>query len=91
MLNMLAPLYDAGYNIDDVLFVNYNDAMDIIGRSTHFNQYNKRKAKYPQHIMRINGVPHISEDYLLKLIAFHTATNHLITIKQKEVSDDARK
>lgn len=82
-MQQLAPLYEAGYNIDDVLYINYNDVMDIIGRSKHFHQYNKRKAKYPQHIMRINGVPHISEVYAERLIHFYTATTNLTNIKTK--------
>ena len=62
----------------------YTDAVEMLGVSRHANQLAKRRAKYPGHIIELNGIIYMSRILFEALKEYHNALNYLSAIKKQE-------
>lgn len=67
--------------IDNQVFVLYDFAMDLLGKSKHSNQREKRQRKYPQHIKFAQNCYYISLQYLETLYLYNNQAEQLKALK----------
>jgi hypothetical protein len=68
-------------SIDNRLFVIYDYAMDLLNKSKHFHQREKRQRKYPQHIKFDHNCYYISLQYLETLYLYNNQAEQLKALK----------
>lgn len=61
----------------------YNSVIAELGLSTHKNQLERRKAKYPEHFTEANGTVYITKEYanLLMTCAWAQKESHILQKK----------
>jgi signal recognition particle subunit SEC65 len=64
-------------------YCEYEEAMQELGLSTHANQLEKRKKKYPFHFFKSRNKVYISTEYLYALAAYMKAIQGLDSLKHR--------
>ncbi len=67
--------------INTILFVEYDFAMDLLGKSKHFHQREKRHKKYPHHIISDQNCYYTSLQYLETLYLYNNQAEQLKALK----------
>ncbi len=61
----------------------YKAVMLVLGLSNHKHHLERRRAKYPEHFMDIQGEPYISSVYADVMGRLHSALKELSNLKPK--------
>lgn len=73
-------------SIDNRLFVIYDYAMDLLNKSTHFHQREKRQKKYPKEIKNLNGLFYVSYQYLELMYQYDNIFQQLKNLSKTNLS-----
>lgn len=68
IIDMIPVQYVIEHN--DQIFIQYQCAMNVLGKSNHIRQLDKRKSKYPLHIITLKNIPYISFEYFQLLFKY---------------------
>lgn len=78
---MLSLLQFHSVKVDGTFYIDYYAFVAAINVSRHINALSRRRLRYPQHFVELQGMPFISEQYARAIINYKAALQKVEALK----------